>query len=277
MATSTRALSVAEMQAKAKVIRRHVVEMLTCAKSGHPGGSLSAADLLTVLYFGGVLCVSTDNACDPHRDRFIMSKGHAVPVLYATLAEAGFLPVEELCTLRKLNSPLQGHPSKADCPLMEASTGSLGQGLSVGVGMALAGKLDHAPYRVYVMLGDGESEEGQVWEAAMSAAARGLDNLVAIIDYNKFQLDGSIEEILNWAPVREKWEAFGWHVIEFDGHDIAQIQAAFTDALERSGKPVCLLAHTVKGKGVSFMEGNNEWHGKAPSADECAKALAELA
>lgn len=269
-------LSIETLQEKAKAIRRHVIEMLAAAKSGHPGGSLSAADLLTALYLGGVLNVDPANLRDANRDRFILSKGHAVPVLYAALAEAGFLPVEELKNLRKVNSRLQGHPSKADFPLMEASTGSLGQGLSVGVGMALAGKLDNAPYRVYVMLGDGESEEGQVWEAAMSASAHHLDNLVAIFDYNKFQLDGSIEEILNWTPIREKWEAFGWHVLEIDGHDIRQCLDAFAQAKTLTGKPVCIIAHTIKGKGVSFMENNNDWHGKAPTAEECVKALAEL-
>jgi len=276
MATQT-GLSIAELQGKAKAMRRHIVEMIACAKSGHPGGSLSAVEVLTALYPGGVLNVDPANPCDPNRDRFIMSKGHAVPALYAALAETGFIPVDSLCTLRQVNSPLQGHPSKADCPLMEASTGSLGQGLSVGIGMALAGKLDNAPYRVYVMLGDGESEEGQVWEAAMSASARKLDNLVAILDYNKFQLDGSIEEILNWAPVKEKWQAFGWHVIEIDGHDIQQCLDAFAQAKTITGQPVCILAHTIKGKGVSFMENNNDYHGKAPSAEERDRALAELA
>ncbi len=277
MATQSLALSTDALRDKAKAIRRHVVEMLTCAKSGHPGGSLSAADLMTALYFGGVMRHDPADPHHPNRDRFIMSKGHAVPVLYATLAEAGFLPVESLCTLRRICSPLQGHPSKADCALMEASTGSLGQGLSVGVGMALAARLNGADYRVYVMLGDGEAEEGQVWEAAMSATAHHLDNLVAILDFNKFQLDGSIAEILDWTPVIEKWAAFGWHVIEVDGHDLPSILRGFDEAKTVTGKPVCLVAHTIKGKGVSFMEGNNDWHGKAPSAEECAKALAELA
>ena len=277
MATPTLGLSVEALTRKVAVLRRHVVEMITAAKSGHPGGSLSAAELVTALYFGGVLRHDPAHPHDPNRDRFIMSKGHAVPILYAALAEAGYFPVEQLLTLRKLGSPLQGHPSKADFPLMEASTGSLGQGLSVGIGMALAGKLNQADYRVYVMLGDGECEEGQVWEAAMSAAARHLDNLVAIIDYNKCQLDGPVCEILNWAPVPDKWVAFGWQVIEVDGHDIAAILNAFADARAVTGKPVCIVAHTIKGQGVSFMAGNNDWHGKAPSADECARALAELA
>lgn len=270
-------LSVEALQARAKVIRRHVVEMICAAKSGHPGGSLSAADLLTALYLGGVMRHDPAKPADPDRDRFIMSKGHAVPVLYATLAEAGYLPVEELVTLRKLGSPLQGHPSKADLPLMEASTGSLGQGLSVGIGMALAGKMNAADYRVYVMLGDGESEEGQVWEAAMSAAAHHLDNLVAILDFNKFQLDGSLKEILDWTPVVEKWQSFGWHVIECDGHDMTAILCAFDEARTVTGKPVCIVANTIKGQGVSFMAGNNDWHGKAPSIEERDRALAELA
>ncbi|HEY3377404.1 MAG TPA: transketolase [Armatimonadota bacterium] len=277
MSVQTSGLSVDALQEKAKVIRRHVVEMICAAKSGHPGGSLSAADLVTALYFGGILRHDPTNPADPNRDRFILSKGHAVPVLYAALAEAGYLPIDQLTTLRQLGSPLQGHPSKADLPIMEASTGSLGQGLSVGMGMALAGKLNQADYKVYVMLGDGEAEEGQVWEAAMGAAAHHLDNLVAILDYNKFQLDGSIEDILDWGPVVEKWQAFGWQVIEVDGHDMAAILKAFAEAQTVTGKPVCIVAHTVKGQGISFIAGNNDWHGKAPSNDELCKALAELA
>ena len=276
MPVQTSGLSVDALKEKATIIRRHVVEMITAAKSGHPGGSLSAADILSVLYFGGVLRHDPAHPHDANRDRFILSKGHGVPALYAALAEAGYLPVESLTTLRQLGSPLQGHPSKADLSIMEASTGSLGQGLSVGIGMALAGKMDAADYRVYVMIGDGEAEEGQVWEAAMSAPAHKLDNLVAILDYNKFQLDGSIEEILNWQPVAEKFTAFGWHVIEVDGHDVAALQQAFAAAKVVTGQPVCIIAHTIKGQGVSFIAGNNDWHGKAPSAEQCAQALAEL-
>jgi transketolase len=276
MPVHTSGLSVDALQEKAKLIRRHVIEMITAAQSGHPGGSLSMADILSVLYFGGVLRHDPSHPHDPQRDRFILSKGHGVPALYATLAEAGYLPVEELTTLRQLGSPLQGHPSKADLSIMEASTGSLGQGLSVGIGMALAAKLDAADYRVYVMIGDGEAEEGQIWEAAMSAPAHKLDNLVAILDNNKFQLDGSIQEILNWLPAAQKWSAFGWHVIEVDGHDIAALQQAFAEAKTITGKPVCMVAHTIKGQGVSFIAGNNDWHGKAPSAEQCAQALAEL-
>lgn len=277
MSVQSLGLPVDALNTKAKIIRRHVVEMITAAKSGHPGGSLSAADLVTALYFGGVLRHDPAHSADPNRDRFIMSKGHAVPVLYAALAEAGYFPTEQLVTLRKLGSPLQGHPSKADLPIMEASTGSLGMGLSVGIGMAMAAKLSAADYRVYVMLGDGESEEGQVWEGAMSAAAHHLDNLVVILDSNKFQLDGSIAEILDWTPIVEKWAAFGWHVIEIDGHNMESILAAFAEARTFTGMPTCIVANTVKGQGVSFIAGNNEWHGKAPSADECARALAELA
>jgi transketolase len=277
MLAQSNGLTLDALRDKAKVIRRHVVEMITAAKSGHPGGSLSAADILTALYFGGVLRHDPANPLDPNRDRFILSKGHAVPVLYATLAEAGYIPVDQLTTLRQLGSTLQGHPSKADLPIMEASTGSLGQGLSVGVGMALAAKMDMADYRVYVMIGDGEAEEGQIWEAAMYAGAAKVDQLVAILDYNKCQLDGTIEEILNWEPVAEKWAAFGWHIIEINGHDMAEILRALEEARQITGKPVCIIAHTVKGEGVSFMACNNEWHGKAPTADECAKALAELA
>jgi len=269
--------SITALEDKAKALRRHVVEMVTAAKSGHPGGSLSAADILAALYFGGVLRHDPANPHAADRDRFIMSKGHAVPVLYAALAEAGYFPIAQLLTLRKLGSPLQGHPSKADFPIMEASTGSLGMGLSVGMGMALAAKIKHEDYKVYVMLGDGEAEEGQVWEAAMSAAARKLNNLIAILDYNKCQLDGTIAEILNWEPVVDKWVAFGWHVIEINGHNMAEILQAFEEAKGVTDKPVCIVANTIKGEGVSFMACNNEWHGKAPTADECARALAELA
>lgn len=276
MSVQTNGLPVEELQQKAKCIRRHVVEMIAAAKSGHPGGSLSAADIMSVLYFGGVMCHNPANPSDANRDRFILSKGHAVPVLYATLAEAGYLPVEELTDLRKLGSPLQGHPSKADLPIMEASTGSLGQGLSVGIGMAIAGKLDNADYRVYVMIGDGEAEEGQVWEAAMSAPAHKLDNLVVILDANKFQLDGSIKEILDWTPIAEKWQAFGWDVIEVNGHDVSALLEVFAAAKKVTGKPVCIIADTIKGQGVSFIAGNNDWHGKAPSKDELAQALEEL-
>lgn len=277
MPVQTNGLPVEELQLMAKCIRRHVIEMIAAAKSGHPGGSLSAADIMAVLYFGGVLHHDPANPTDVDRDRFILSKGHAVPVLYATLAEAGYLPIDELTTLRKLGSPLQGHPSKADLPIMEASTGSLGQGLSVGIGMAIAGKQNQADYRVYVMIGDGEAEEGQVWEAAMSAAAHKLDNLIAIIDANKFQLDGSVKEILDWNPIAEKWQAFGWEVISVNGHDIKALLEAFAKAKKVTGKPVCLVADTIKGQGVSFIAGNNDWHGKAPNKEELAQALAELA
>ena len=277
MTTTTTGPSIEALQEKAKAIRRHVVESIAAAKSGHPGGSLSAADVVTALYFGGVMRHDVNNPHDPNRDRFILSKGHAAPVLYAALAEAGYIPIESLVTLRKLGSPLQGHPSKVDLPIIEASTGSLGMGLSVGVGMAMAAKFKGDDFRTYVMLGDGEAEEGQVWEAALSAPFYKLDNLVAIVDSNKFQLDGSIEEILNWAPVAEKWAAFGWHTIEINGHNMEEILAAFAEAKTIIGKPVCIIANTIKGEGVCFIAGNNEWHGKAPNADECARAMAELA
>lgn len=270
-------LPVEQLDKIAARIRCHIMRMITAAKSGHPGGSLSAADVVTALYFGGVLKHDVNNPHDPQRDRFILSKGHGVPVLYAALAEAGYIPREELTNLRQLGSRLQGHPSKADFPLMEASTGSLGQGLSVGMGIALAAKMNKDDFRTYVMIGDGEAEEGQIWEAAMGAAAHKLDNLVAILDYNKFQLDGSIAEILDWTPVAEKWQAFGWHVIEIDGHNMEEIIAAFAKAKTLTGKPVCIIASTVKGEGVSFIAGNNDWHGKAPSAEQCELAIAELA
>jgi len=250
--------------------------MIGAAKSGHPGGSLSAVEMLVALYFGEIMNHDSKNPMNENRDRFIMSKGHAVPALYATLAEAGYIERDSLTTLRQLGSPLQGHPSKKDLPIMEASTGSLGQGLSVGIGLALAAKLKGADYRTYVMVGDGEAEEGQIWEGIMSAPAHKLDNLVLILDWNKFQLDGSIEDILDWTPLAEKFEAFGWHVISIDGQNIQECIKALLDAKNVKGKPVCIVSSTTKGAGVSFISGNNDWHGKAPSAEECEKAYEEL-
>jgi transketolase len=277
MSQQTVGLSLAALEAKAKVLRRHAIEATTAAKSGHPGGSLSAADIVTALYFGGVLRHDPANPHDPERDRFVLSKGHAAPILYAALAEAGYLPIAELLTLRQLGSRLQGHPSKVDLPFVEASTGSLGQGLSVGIGMALAARLDGATYHTYVLIGDGEAEEGQVWEAAMYAGAHKLNTLIAILDYNKQQLDGSIAEILDWTPIVDKWVAFGWHVIEVDGHDIAALLRAFAEAQTVADTPVMIVAHTVKGAGVSFVAGNNDFHGKALTPEECDAACRELA
>lgn len=256
-------------------IRQEIVKMVAAANSGHPGGSLSAADILTVLYFHE-MNVDPNHVDNPDRDRFILSKGHASPVLYATLAEKGYLPKDELKTFRKLNSRLQGHPSKKLLPGVEQSTGSLGQGLSSANGMALAARLDKRDSRVYVVMGDGEIQEGMVWEAAMAAGHYKLDNLVAFVDYNHLQIDGNVEDIMNVHPVDEKFRAFNWHVITIDGHDFEQIAAALAEARTVKGKPTCIVANTVKGKGVSYMENNCGWHGTAPNDEQLAQALAEL-
>jgi transketolase len=265
----------AALRNRATTIRRHIVEMLAAAASGHPGGSLSAVEIVTALYFGGFLRYDPQNPEWEGRDRFILSKGHGVPVQYAAQAEAGFFPVSELKTLRKINSRLQGHPVLGTAPGIEASTGSLGQGLSIALGMALAAKLDKSGVRVFCMMGDGECQEGQVWEAAMAAGHHRPDNLIGIVDYNKFQLDGATNEILSIEPFAEKWKAFGWGVREIDGHDLGEVMDALDWSLNASG-PVCIIAHTVKGKGVSFMEGENAYHGVAPNEEELAKALGEL-
>jgi transketolase len=259
----------------ATTLRHHIVRMLARAGSGHPGGSLSAVEFVTALYFGGFLRYDPDRPEWPDRDRFILSKGHGVPVLYAALAEAGFLPVEELDTLRAIDSRLQGHPVYGTAPGIEASTGSLGQGLSIGLGIALAGRLDRKDYRVYVLLGDGECQEGQVWEAAMAAGHHRPDNLVALVDYNKFQLDGAIEDIMGLEPFGAKWAAMGWAVREIDGHDLEAVVDALRWATAVSG-PACVIGHTVKGKGVSFMEHENRYHGVAPTEEELTRALKEL-
>jgi transketolase len=260
---------------RARIIRRHIVEMLHAAASGHPGGSLSAVEIVTALYFGGVLRHDPGDPAWPDRDRFVLSKGHGVPVQYAAMAEAGYFPVHELRTLRRIDSRLQGHPVLGSLPGIEASTGSLGQGLSIGLGMALAARLDGRDFRVFVLLGDGECQEGQVWEAAMAAGHHRPDNLVAIIDYNRFQLDGAIDDIIGLEPLAAKWASMGWQVREIDGHDIDAVIAAFAWATS-VGAPACIIAHTVKGKGVSFMEGNNAYHGVPPTDDELARALREL-
>jgi transketolase len=275
MAATAASRDYAALRERARIIRRHIVEMLHEAASGHPGGSLSAVELVTALYFGGFLRYDPKNTEWPDRDRFILSKGHGVPVQYAALAEAGVFPVDELKTLRRIDSRMQGHPVLGATPGIEASTGSLGQGLSIGLGMALAARLDRKSYRVFVLLGDGECQEGQVWEAAMAAGHHKPENLIAIVDYNKFQLDGAIEEIIGLEPFAAKWESMGWTTREVDGHDIE----AVCDALEwaqSQGAPACIIAHTIKGKGVSFMEGENAYHGVAPSADELTRALGEL-
>jgi transketolase len=263
------------LRERARIIRRHIVEMLHEAASGHPGGSLSAVEIVTALYFGGVLRYDANRPDWKDRDRFVLSKGHGVPVQYAAMAEAGYFDVAELKTLRRIDSRLQGHPVLGSLPGIEASTGSLGQGLSIGLGMALAARLDRRDYRVWVLLGDGECQEGQVWEAAMAAGHHRPDNLVAIIDYNKFQLDGAIEDIIGLEPFAAKWESMGWQTREIDGHDIEQVMDALRWAMSVRA-PACIVAHTVKGKGVSFMEGENAYHGVAPSEEELARALGEL-
>ncbi len=266
----------ADLEEKARLLRRHVIVQTAAAASGHPGGSLSAADIVTALYFRVLRGLDPANPRNPDRDRFVLSKGHVCPVLYAALAEKGFIPREELMTFRKLHSRLQGHPDMTKVPGVEASAGSLGQGLSMAVGMALAAKLDGRSYRVYCLLGDGECQEGQVWEAAMSAAHYKLDNLVAIVDRNGLQIDGPTEEVMSLGDLVAKWRAFGWHALEIDGHSFPEILAAFEEAAATTGRPTAIVARTVKGKGVSFMENAVEWHGVAPNAEQRDLALAEL-
>ncbi|HSJ23996.1 MAG TPA: transketolase [Longimicrobiales bacterium] len=273
--TSPAAPDLDALRDRARILRRHIVEMLHASASGHPGGSLSAVELVTALYFGGVLRHDPENPDWQDRDRFILSKGHGVPVQYAAMAESGYFPVSELRTLRRIDSRLQGHPVLGSLPGIEASTGSLGQGLSIGLGMALAGRLDRKDFRVFVLLGDGECQEGQIWEAAMAAGHHRPDNLIAIVDYNKFQLDGAIEDIIGLEPLAAKWQSMGWTTREIDGHDIEQVMDALAWATA-AGEPACIIAHTVKGKGVSFMEGDNAYHGVAPTDDELGVALGEL-
>jgi transketolase len=265
-----------ELTARARRIRRHIITMLAEAGSGHPGGSLSAVEILCALYFGGVLRYDPARPGWPDRDRFVLSKGHATPVLYSVLAEAGYFPVEELMTFRKLNSRLQGHTKIDTAPGIEMSAGSLGQGLSYSIGQLLAARLDGRDYRVYCLLGDGECQEGQVWEALMCAAYYGLDHLVAIIDRNGIQNDWFVKDTMELEPLDEKLRAFGWHVIDCDGHDTARLLDALAGARNVSGNPSAIIARTVKGKGVSFMENNPDWHGKAPNAEQAAQALAEI-
>ena len=251
------------------------LDMVYRAASGHLGGSFSAMDVLTVLY-QNVLRIDPANPADPNRDRFVLSKGHCTPALYPTLALRGFFPLEDLQLFRSIRGHLSGHAEMRHVPGVDMSTGSLGQGISAAVGMALAGKLDGKDYRVYTMLGDGEIEEGQVWEAAMSAAKFKLDNLYAIVDVNGLQIDGRTADVMPSEPLDQKWAAFGWHVIPCDGHDYQDIEEAFVEAKTVQGQPTVLLAHTVKGKGVSFMEDNAGWHGKAPNGEQYEQAKAEL-
>ena len=259
----------------ARNIRKDIVSMIHTSKSGHPGGSLSAVEILTALYFDE-MNIDPNNCKMEDRDRFVLSKGHAAPVLYATLAQKGYFDREELKGLRKINRMLQGHPDMKGTPGVEMSTGSLGQGFSVACGMAMASKLDNAPWRVYALLGDGECQEGIIWEAAMSAAHYKLDNMVAFLDYNGLQIDGKTEDVMNIGPIVDKFKAFGWNVIEIDGHDFDQIFAALDMAKETVGKPTMIVAKTVKGKGISYMENQAGWHGNAPSDSDLEQALIEL-
>ena len=268
------------LAAIARECRVQIIRMLTHAGSGHPGGSLSVIDILTTLYFARMR-YDPKRPDWPDRDRLVLSKGHCVPAMYCCMAKAGYFPESQLITLRKLGSPLQGHPDRVMLPGIEAATGSLGQGLSMAMGMALGLRLDGRPSRVYCVLGDGETQEGQVWEAAMEAPKLGqpdhpLDNLCVILDYNGIQLDDFVKKVLDLEPVLEKWKAFGWPVIEIDGHDLAQIAKALDQAEAIKGGPTFIVAHTVKGKSVSFMENNPEWHGKAPKPQEGIRAIREI-
>ncbi len=264
-----------ELQKTANEVRKGILRAVHSAKAGHPGGSLSAADIFTYLYFEE-LNVDSQNPRKADRDRFVLSKGHTAPGLYSALAHRGFFPVEDLLTLRHLGSYLQGHPDMKHIPGVDMSSGSLGQGISAAVGMAIAGKLDNASYRVYTLLGDGEIQEGQVWEAAMLAGHRNLDNLVVIVDNNGLQIDGKIEEVCSPYPIDKKFEAFNFHVINIDGNDFEQIEAALNEAKTIKGMPTAIIAKTVKGKGVSFMENKASWHGVAPNDAEFAMAMEEL-
>lgn len=264
-----------ELQKIACKVRMGVIEGTFHAKSGHPGGSLSIADILTYLYFDEMK-VDASNPAWEDRDRFVLSKGHTAPALYAVLAEKGFFEKDLIKTLRKPDSILQGHPSMRYTPGVDMSTGSLGQGISAAVGMALGAKLQKKDFRVYTALGDGEIEEGQVWEAAMFAGNNKLDNLVAVVDFNKLQIDGSLDEVNSPCPIDEKFLAFGWNVIVIDGHNFDEIESAFKAARECKGKPTCIVANTIKGKGVSFMENECDWHGSAPKLDQYNQAMEEL-
>ena len=265
----------AELAEKARKIRINALKAIHAAKSGHPGGSLSSADILATLYFGE-LNIDPKNPKMADRDKFVLSKGHAVPALYAALGERGFYEVNEMMTLRQVGSKFQGHPNMSKVPGIEMSTGSLGQGFSAAVGMAIAGKIDKNPGRVYVLTGDGELQEGIVWEAAMQAAHRKLDNLVAIVDLNGLQIDGKVSDVKCVCPVDEKFRSFGWNVINVDGHNFEELTTTFDEAKKCGGVPTAIIAHTHKGKGVSFMEDNAGWHGKAPSDEELAAAIKEL-
>ncbi len=264
-----------ELQKMANEVRKGIVTATHAAKCGHPGGSLSAADIYTYLYFEE-MNIDPKNPKKEDRDRFVLSKGHTAPGLYSALAHRGYFPVEDLTTLRKLGSYLQGHPCLQHVPGVDMSSGSLGQGISAAVGMALGARMQGKDFRVYTLIGDGESEEGQVWEACMFAGHRKLDNLCVILDYNGLQIDGKLEDVCSAEPFEDKFKAFRFHVINIDAHDFDQIRAAFKEARETKGQPTVIIAHSLKGKGVSFMEGSIEWHGKAPNDEQYAIAMADL-
>ena len=264
-----------ELKKIANNVRKGIVTSVHSAKAGHPGGSLSAADIFTYVYFEE-MNIDPKNPKMENRDRFVLSKGHTAPGLYSALANRGYFPVEELTTLRKLGSRLQGHPCMQDTPGVDMSSGSLGQGISAAAGMALSAKLDNRDFRVYTLLGDGEIQEGQVWEASMFAGFRKLDNLVVIVDNNGLQIDGPVDQVCSPYPIDKKFEAFNFHVINIDAHDFDQIRAAFKEARETKGMPTAIIAHSVKGKGVSFMENNVSWHGTAPNDEQYAVAMADL-
>ncbi len=264
-----------ELQQRALNIRMSIIDAVHSAKAGHPGGSLSAADILTFLYFEE-MNIDPENPHKENRDRFVLSKGHSAPALYSTLAHRGFFPVKDLLTLRKIDSYLQGHPDMKHIPGIDMTSGSLGQGISAATGMALAGKMKQMDYRVYCMCGDGELQEGQVWEAAMFSGFHKLDNLCVIVDNNNLQIDGSIEEICSPYPINQKFESFNFHVINIDGHNFEEIKAAFDEAREIKGKPTAIIAKTIKGRGVSFMENNYKWHGTAPNDEQYTIAMEEL-
>jgi transketolase len=272
---SQKPMSVKELEQMAVVIRCDIIDMICTAAAGHPGGSLSAADVVTALYFR-VMRIDPQNPDWPDRDRFILSKGHACPVWYAALAERGYFDKSHLKTLRQMGSILQGHPDMRKTPGIDMTAGSLGHGLSAGLGMALSGKLQQKDYHVFVIIGDGESQEGSIWEASMAAPNFKLDNLTAILDYNHLQNDYSVDDIMPIHPPVDKWQAFGWNVIDIDGHDMAQVVSALEESKSHRGTPTMIVANTVKGKGVSYMENVCEWHGKAPCQEEADQALEEL-
>lgn len=266
---------VSNLTTRASALRHTVIDMIYCAQSGHPGGSLSAADLIAALVFHK-LRIDPANPQWPDRDRFILSKGHAAPLLYAALALRGFFPVEELKTFRQLDSRLQGHPDRLKTPGVDMTAGALGHGLAVGAGLALSARMDNQDWHTYVVLGDGELQAGVIWEGALFAAKYHLDNLTAIVDYNGVQLDGLVRDIMPLEPIADKWRSFGWHVIELHGHNMRQIVDALDEADDIHGQPTVLIAHTTKGKGVSFMENQCAWHGRAPTLEQCQQAFCEL-